>query len=377
MWGTGMAMALKGGKSARELYRMVLCDLDNRQRRNLRFRSAAARKDGGPMIYVWAPDYDRPAGGTMVLYRHVDVLNEAGIPAAALHKRPGFRYGWFENKTRTISLAEAFFAPGDIVVFPEAEIDLVARLPPQVGYVIFNQNSHLTWKRGDEAFRAYHPGRANLLGVVVVSRHNLAMLSHSFEGTPIARMHLGIDAEKFWSPRGDRPRRISYMPRRGGADAELVLRILEQRGALDGWEVEALDGLSHDAVAERLRASSIFMAFTYQEGFGLPAAEAMACGNYVIGYHGLAGREFFEPRFSVPIETGDVLAFARAVEDAMEKEETEPGWLQGMGAAASEYILSNYSREREVADIVSIYARYRREALAHHSIAAPAERVAS
>ena len=47
----------------------------------------------------------------------------------------------------------------------------------------------------------------------------------------------------------------------------------------------------------------------------MPAAEAMACGSYVIGNHGQGGREFFLPEFSTAIEAGDTLAFARAVEE--------------------------------------------------------------
>ena len=81
-----------------------------------------------------------------------------------------------------------------------------------------------------------------------------------------------------------------------------------------------MQGLTHAQVAERLRASRIYLAFTHQEGFGLPAAEAMACGNYVIGNHGQAGREFFDSAFSMPIETGNMLGFARAVEAAVENE---------------------------------------------------------
>ena len=349
-------MIFAGSDSARDLSRKVLGDLDRRKRQRLRFLHSP-RASATPTIYFLAPDYEVPSGGTMVLYRHIDILNAAGFSAAALHQRSGFRYTWFDNDTRTADLASTRLGPGDVVVFPETDIDLINRLPPGIGYVIFNQNSHLTWQRSNAVADAYRKNRAGFLGVVTVSAHNQTMLRQAFGDIEIARVHLGIDAQRFWSPPGDRPRRITYMPRRGRADAELTLSILKQRGLLEGWEVVPLTGLRHDQVAQQLRRSTIFLSFTYQEGFGLPAAEAMACGNHVIGYHGWAGQEFFDPRFSTPVATGDVTAFVCAVEQVLVNEASEVGWCLGKGRQASDFILTEYAQEREREDVAAIYSR--------------------
>jgi glycosyltransferase involved in cell wall biosynthesis len=153
----------------------------------------------------------------------------------------------------------------------------------------------------------------------------------------------------------DRPRQIAYMPRRGQAEARQVLGILGGRDALRGWEVTALDGLTETEVAHRLRSTLIFLSFAYQEGFGLPAAEAMACGCYVIGFHGFSGREFFRSEFSSPVAPGDVLDFARAVERSLAREALEPGWCARRGAAASRFIAAEYAPERERHDVVDTY----------------------
>jgi hypothetical protein len=206
----------------------------------------------------------------------------------------------------------------------------------------------------DQVTRLYS-ANPDLVGVVAVSKHSQEMLKYAFGGRPIERIHQSIDSALFHP--GERPgaQRIAYMPRRAREDAQLVLQLLHARGVLNDWDVAALDGLSHAEVAVELRNSRIFLAFTYQEGFGLPAAEAMACGNYVIGYHGFGGREFFRPEFSAPMETGDVLGFARAVERVVNKEREEADWCWHRGRRASEFILSEYSRERERSEVIATY----------------------
>jgi hypothetical protein len=48
---------------------------------------AVAEQETVPSVYFGAPDWNVPAGGIRVVYRHVDILNEAGTPAAVLHRR--------------------------------------------------------------------------------------------------------------------------------------------------------------------------------------------------------------------------------------------------------------------------------------------------
>ena len=51
--------------------------------------------------------------------------------------------------------------------------------------------------------------------------------------------------------------------------------------------------MSHHDVLQTLSSSALFLSFGHPEGFGLPVAEALACGTAVIGYSGLGGRELF------------------------------------------------------------------------------------
>lgn len=310
----------------------------------------------GPTVYFLVPDFDRPAGGILTIYRHVDALNFDGIRAFVLHQRKGFRCTWFENRTPVAYARDTTLSSRDLLVVSELDIDLLSRTPPGMSLAIFNQSGHLTWVRGAQHVAAHYSSNPGLRGVVVVSDHSRAMLSYTFPKLPLYRVHLGLDSS-LWYPEPERRlRRICYMPRRGREDAELILQILAERGSLRDWMVTPLDGLRLDKVAETLRTSRIFLALSYQEGFGLPVAEAMACGNYVIGYHAHGGRELFQPHFSEAVEAGDVLGVARALERAVKCDNKNDGWCLNLGLSASKFVLENYSLTRERRDVLNVYA---------------------
>lgn len=307
-----------------------------------------------PTVYYLTRDYDQPSGGIRTLYRHVDVLNAAGVPAAIMHEKRGFRCSWFDNRTRTTDVRSSPLGPGDLLVLPETDAWLLPRLPPGVRHVIFNQSGHLTWAVDAELVSRHYLGSPDLVGVMVVSEHSGELLEHAF-GRPVHRVRLSVDPRQFAPAERPAARRISYLPRRGGQDVENVLHLLRARGVLAGWEVDAIDGVPQDEVARRLRASTIFLSCSYQEGFGLPAIEAMASGNYVIGFHGYGGREFFDPAFSAPVPTGDLLAMSRAVEECLTRETAEPGWCRSRGLRAARHVVAEYSPERERDSVLAVF----------------------
>jgi glycosyltransferase involved in cell wall biosynthesis len=308
----------------------------------------------GSTVFMLCPDYDIPSGGIRVQYRHVDLLNEAGIDATILHQRRGFRCSWFDNTTRVTDIRSAAVGPDDILVLSELDLNQLARLNQHVRHIVLNQNTHLTWRRDSEIVAHHYAEAPDLLGVIVVSEHNAQMLRYAYPHRMIRSVRNGINNALFHP--GDQPpqRRITYAPRRGQQEITQVLYLLRDR--LQGWDVVALDGLHQTEFAAGLRSSRITLCLSYQEGFGLPAAEAMACGNYVIGFHGFGGREFMRPEFSCPVETGDVLAVAEAVEHAIAQDSADENWCISRGKLASAFVLDAYSRERELESVRAAYA---------------------
>jgi hypothetical protein len=82
----------------------------------------------------------------------------------------------------------------------------------------------------------------------------------------------------------------------------------------------------------------------------------MASGCYVVGYPGLAGREFFDSAYSVPVAEDDQLGFAQAVEAACAAYEADPQAIAKLGQAASERILGHYTDAGLRDDLIPFYA---------------------
>jgi hypothetical protein len=308
-----------------------------------------------PRVFVLCPDYDKPSGGVRRLYRHVDVLRKGGIEAWLLHQKPGFRCSWFASTTPIAAIGQMAVTSSDYLLLPEIYGSGLTRLAPGVPKVIFNQNAYLTF----QAMQAGGPGvsipylHPEVIAVFAVSEDNAEYLRYAFPGLIVQRLHYGIDP--LFSPRWPKRRVLAYMPRKNAGDAVQVLAMLHNRGSLDGWEIEPIDGLPEPEVARRLAESAVFLSFGTVEGCPLPPLEAMASGCVAIGYHGRGGREYFDPAFSYPIEAGDVLGFARAVEEALRREQLCPGFLEKQGRLAAEFVRAHYSPEREEQDILDLW----------------------
>lgn len=313
-------------------------------------------------VYFLVPDYNEPAGGIRVIYRHVDLLNEAGIPAAVVHQKPDFRCTWFENETVVRDVRRTILGPRDLLVMGELNVGSFRTGPSPFSHVIFNQNPFLTWSGHHKRVERYYREGPRPRAILTVSEYARDFLARAFPELPVARLHLCIDGA-FHLSDTPRSRTIAYMPRKGVDDlAEMVHKLFTGMDVARGWKLEPLDGLHQKDVAQRLQRSQLFLSFAGREGFGLPAAEAMACGNYVVGSHGYGGAEYFDPRYCSPVAPGDVLGMGRALEEVLGHEQREPGWLDLRGREAAAHVLAVYSREAEARDVVSVYSRLMRPA---------------
>jgi hypothetical protein len=318
-------------------------------------------RDDAPRLYFVCPDTDDPSGGIRVIYRAVDHFNAAGIPAVLVHEAEGFACTWFAHDTPIIHADAATpRADRDLLVIPEVYGPGLADIGPGIRKVIFNQNAYNTFHGYDHltapgATSYDHP---DVVGAVCVSDDNAAYLRYGFPHLDVERITYQLDPTLWWSPEGPRKRRLTYMPRKHADQAGQVLNLLSQRGALRDVEVVPLHGMSETEVAAAQRESLVFLSFGYPEGCPFPPKEAMAAGCLVVGYHGMGGRDYFTPRNGHPVPQGDIVAFARTVEDVLDRHRADPVGLEAHAREVSDRIRARYTPAAERESVLRTFGRH-------------------
>ncbi|MDP6388174.1 MAG: glycosyltransferase [Candidatus Pacebacteria bacterium] len=307
-------------------------------------------------IYFICQDEEKPVGGVRKLYRHVDVLVKNGVSASILHEKPGFRCTWFENNTPVVYMPQVKLTGQEIMVVPEIHGAMISSIAKGTNKVIFNQNCHYTfWHHTLEKNDLNTPYlNDEIMATIVVSKDSFEYLSYVFPEHKILRILLSVD-ERFFSYSRNKKRQIAFMPRKNSLDIIQVINILKFRGVLNDYDLVSIDEKSEEEVGGILRESLVFLTFGYPEGFGLPAAEAMACGCITIGFHGMGGKEFMKPAFSFPVQQGEIQRFAKTVEEVINIHKKDPRSLEIMGCEASEFIKRNYSSEQEEKSIIQAW----------------------
>jgi glycosyltransferase involved in cell wall biosynthesis len=320
------------------------------------------------------PDISRPIGGVKQMHRFAEALTACGREATLVQESADFHPGWFASSVRTMALAEwrtrnDLSPERDVVVLPETFLAAFRDYRPGLPKLLFNQNGAYSFgadptklsQSPTEVLRLYrHP---ELLHVLCVSQHDQQLLAKGFGlgQDRVSRLVNAIEAELFHPGVPKRPQ-IAYMPRKNGRDAAVVSALLQAQPWWAGWQLVPIHKQPQAEVARILQESLVFLAFGHPEGFGLPLAEALACGCALVGYSGLGGRELFalgaEHGVALEVAFGDWLGFVEAVATfnrSLQKQ--KPEVLTAL-LAASKAVRSRYSKkamQRSVAAALPVW----------------------
>jgi len=116
--------------------------------------------------------------------------------------------------------------------------------------------------------------------------------------------------------------------------------------------VEYIDRVTTDELVRLYNSVQLLVSPSLYEGFGLPAAEAMACGTAVVATTAGAFPEFIEDgRTGVLVPPGDPDALAAAIKALL----LDPERCARMGAAASEHMRREFTWRRTAEMTVGLY----------------------
>lgn len=324
------------------------------------------------MRLLCLPDVDRAIGGVKQLYRHAEHLSALGWDSAVVTEREGFRPSWFSSTASTCSLQQSV-AQGElrpertILVLPETYLGVDLRSFRGLDLsgltrVVFNQNAYYSY--GDFAAdtasklqRFYDD--TSVLQVLSISEDTHDFLSRNL-GLPDHKLSRIVNAiEPLFRCDQQKGNRMHWMPRKNGQHVQAVLQGVQRMHVQhsEGWQGEPLVNLAHAQVAERLNGARLFLAFGHPEGFGLPIAEAMAAGCWVVGYSGGGGRELFRHGASDEVDFGDWPGFLVAIQRALERFALQPRDTEFRLKRQALAVRSLYNEEQERASIAASWQR--------------------
>ncbi len=279
-------------------------------------------------LIFFCPVKRKAVGGMKVIYQLAEEcgrgLQSAGKAYVFHPNHPWFRCDWFQNDVDrlqailgfewrgkpSLTKLEKFLDPTtDFVVLPELWVRKYASqlLEMQVPYAILVQGGYLIGNGDPKELKKAYDG-AEVILTNSEKSSQLVRYAYPSAVSKVERIYLKIDSAAF-SPSSAKENLITYMPRRLPEHASYLKFLLHDR-LPSNWKLLAIDKLSEREVASILSKSKIFLSFSDREGFGLPPIEAALAGNFVIGYTGEAGREYWKAPIFSEITQGDLLSMA-------------------------------------------------------------------
>ena len=307
------------------------------------------------------PDIEKPIGGVKQMHRFAESLSACGREAIIIQERADFHPGWFQSKVKTISFKEwanldNLSKKRDVVVLPETFLPFMPNYGPGLPKILFNQNGAYSFGLGkandgfpdnpQKVLDLYH--HSDLKHIICVSKYDVKLIQDAF-GIDAANVSCLINSieTSIFKPAGKKKRLITYMPRKNQRDSAIVSAIINSKAWFKSWEMMPIHGVSQKQVVELLQRSTGFLAFGHPEGFGLPLAEAAACGCALIGYSGLGGREIFEiarkQNIGWEVEFGDWQGFINGTSKLVQELHYRPNELSTKLQVLSDEIRSIYS----------------------------------
>lgn len=343
--------------------------------------------------YFIIPHTRHPVGGTNVLIEYADVLHQNGYDTALLfgsqhytyehqdHRLPTFyddallRYyrklwtkdfGSFVSSVKRVAQKKAraqhnrlVRKPTDTFVIPEYIYPEL--LPMFSGHkCILEVQDVFGFSRAFARDCENERLKVNSFDAYFATSEASHAILNEIAGIEAYRTSLSVEKPGLQFTQKKR-KQIAYMPRKRPEEADIVAKALKRTPELSDFTFKPIIGMSNVEVANTLNESLIFLSFSDQEGFGLPAAEAMLAGCIVIGYTGVGGDEYFNSDVGYPIQDSDIGAFLNTVKSVASAYDQDPKPLDLKRRHASDCISKHYNRNLMTTELKATWSAIRRD----------------
>ena len=294
------------------------------------------------IIYITHAE-KKPSGGAKIIYRHSEKINSIkNFSSQVLHIKKkkiskiklslnkrfnflnykmfsgwqlkditpvkDFKYTWFDSKV-LIKENFNFNKKSDFVVIPEIFAHLADDLliKKNIDYSIFVQNGYVLKSSSNDEL------------IIKAYKNSKFILSYSKNITDCIKLKFPMLKKKIVKISCSIPIMtkgqkkidlITYMSRKLPNHSNLVVDFLKNH-LPKKWKIKNIDNLNEFTTYKYLNKSKIFLSFSSLEGLGLPPAEAALAGNYVIGYTGEGGKEYWSKPIFKKINNGDIITFVK------------------------------------------------------------------
>lgn len=304
-------------------------------------------------VIFLCPAREKPTGGIKIIYNHAQLLNSFlpdSIKSRILHpKKPKFSCKWFVHNAefkRDFSLGYL-----DFIIIPEVMVNKHAPLIQQlkIKYAIYVQNGYFITKGDKDTLKNAYSNASLIISISQDATKCIKLVYPEVDEERLIRVHYSIDNQKF-KPQATKKNIITYMPRKLPKHSTLVISFLSAYLPLN-WLLIPIRNKTELETSQLLADSKIFLSFSEFEGCPLPPLEAALSGNYVIGYSGEGGNEYFSAPIFTKINCGDIQSFVAAILTKVNQLDREENPFRSDCENQLNQLKSIFSEESEKHDI--------------------------
>ena len=320
--------------------------------------------------WILSSDSSAPIGGVKQLYRLSEALTLSGRVSRVVSQSVDFVPSWFDSTASVISYQQwnkiEFEPARDLIIIPETFVPFKSTYPP-LRKIVFNQNASYTLGVPPVFFDSSSPSSVldsyldeDILHTCCVSTYDYSFLSE-LVGIPTSKLSLLTNCiEPFFTCPRQMSNTITYMPRKNHHFQREFFSLLSRSSFANRFVFKSLKGLSQSEVCSAFQDSICYLNFGYPEGFGLPVAEALACGSAVVGFNSLGTHDMFSSVSSLgvffPCEPFSHLGFFNALVSFTDSYFSNRKQLLGSLRESSKIISEKFSFESFVQSVSNCFA---------------------